>query len=404
MVRQKGTETMNRNNPWVQLALSILFMLGLGTVYSWSIFRLEVEQVLGIGSHLSGIPYMISLSFYALFMLLGGILPDRLSPRSKAMAGSLLIAGGWLMASLSQSLLTLTLSYGVLMGSGVGLSYGVPLKLIQGWFPKRRGLFSGIILGGFGLSPLLTAPLARLFLEAQGLQGAFRSLGLLFLLTLPVLAFFMAEREALIKPPLPSRPFPILKDPAFRRLYFLFFLGTLGGLSVIGISGSLGTLAYGIPPGTMALALSLFALAGALGRPFFGYLADRLGHEPGMTLAFALSGAAALSLLLSPPSPQIFIPAFALFWFVLGGWMALAPHATRSLFGGRGYARNYGLLFTAYGLGALAGVQLSGMLLAWGGGAGVFWLLLLASSLGLFLLQGRALAWGFLRMLWQVLG
>lgn len=395
---------MNRNSPWVQLGLSILFMLGLGTVYSWSVFRLEVEEVLGIGSHLSGLPYMISLSFYALFMLLGGILPDRLSPRSKAMAGSLLIALGWLMASLSQSLLGLTLSYGVLMGSGIGLSYGVPLKLIQGWFPRRRGLFSGIILGGFGLSPLLTAPLARFFLETQGLQGAFRSLGILFLLTLPVLAFFMVDREVPGKASLSSRPFSLLKDPSFRRLHFLFFLGTLGGLSVIGISGSLGTLAYGIPPGTMALVLSLFALAGALGRPFFGYLADRLGHEEGMVLAYILSGAGALSLLLSPPSPQVFIPAFALFWFVLGGWMALAPQATRSLFGGGNYARNYGLLFTAYGLGALAGVQLSGMLLAWGGRVAVFWLLLLASSLGLFLLKGRAMGWRLLGMLWQVLG
>ena len=85
---------MNRNSPWVQLGLSILFMLGLGTVYSWSVFRLEVEEVLGIGSHLSGLRYMIAFSFSALFMLLGGILPDRLSPRSKAMAGSLLIALG----------------------------------------------------------------------------------------------------------------------------------------------------------------------------------------------------------------------------------------------------------------------------------------------------------------------
>lgn len=85
--------------------------------------------------------------------------------------------------------------------------------------------------------------------------------------------------------------------------------------------------------------------------------------------------------------------------------MALAPQATRSLFGGGNYARNYGLLFTAYGLGALAGVQLSGMLLAWGGRVAVFWLLLTGFFSGALPPQrGRAMGWRLLGMLWQVLG
>jgi len=48
------------------------------------------------------------------------------------------------------------------------------------------------------------------------------------------------------------------------------------------------------------------------------------------------------------------------FWLVLGGWLAIAPTATTSFFGVKNYARNYGLVFFAYGVGAILGGLISG--------------------------------------------
>lgn len=62
-------------------------------------------------------------------------------------------------------------------------------------------------------------------------------------------------------------------------------------------------------------------------------------------------------------NPFIYTVSFAIFWFNLGGWLAIAPTSTLKLFGLKNYSQNYGLVFTAYGLGAITGVLKSGLLL-----------------------------------------
>jgi MFS family permease len=48
------------------------------------------------------------------------------------------------------------------------------------------------------------------------------------------------------------------------------------------------------------------------------------------------------------------------FWLCLGGWLAIAPTATNTFFGVKNYAKNYGLVFLAYGAGAILGGIVSG--------------------------------------------
>ena len=50
-----------------------------------------------------------------------------------------------------------------------------------------------------------------------------------------------------------------------------------------------------------------------------------------------------------------YLLAFCLFSFCLGGWLAMAPTITLRLFAPDHYAQNYGVVFTAYGVGALIG-------------------------------------------------
>jgi MFS family permease len=54
-------------------------------------------------------------------------------------------------------------------------------------------------------------------------------------------------------------------------------------------------------------------------------------------------------------SQWAYIICFALLWGSLGGWLAIAPTATASYFGMKDNAANYGLVFTAYGAGAVIG-------------------------------------------------
>ena len=58
----------------------------------------------------------------------------------------------------------------------------------------------------------------------------------------------------------------------------------------------------------------------------------------------------------------LYLLCFFGFWVTLGGWLAIAPTATAIFYGTKHYAKNYGILFTAYGVGAILGTLISGRL------------------------------------------
>jgi MFS family permease len=62
-----------------------------------------------------------------------------------------------------------------------------------------------------------------------------------------------------------------------------------------------------------------------------------------------------------------YLLAFCIFWFCLGGWLAIAPTTTLRLFDPDNYAQNYGIVFTAYGVGALLGTLATGSIRDWFG-------------------------------------
>jgi len=155
-------------------------MVLMGTVYAYSIFRTSIEELFEIGTFLSGIPYMTSLLFYALAMMITGRLIKPHLLRRIAMIGTILIALGWLISGITQSFVVFSLVYGVLIGTGVGMVYGIPIYMVQKLFPKRSGLMTGVILLGFGMSPLVTAPLVKILIDLAGLQNAFIIFSMIF--------------------------------------------------------------------------------------------------------------------------------------------------------------------------------------------------------------------------------
>ena len=187
---------MNKYKGYVCLLAGFLMMLCLGTVYSWSVFRSPIEAHFSITSLLSGLPYMTSLLFYSLFMVYTGRNRNRMSLKKWMFLGAAMISLGWILSSFAGHILLFTLSYGVMIGAGVGIMYGIPMLLVTEWFPMKKGLMVGIVLGGFGLSPLISAPLARFLIVSKGLMPAFLYLGLAFLVLLPLMTSMMNSPES----------------------------------------------------------------------------------------------------------------------------------------------------------------------------------------------------------------
>lgn len=345
-------------------------------------------------------PYMISLAFYALFMMLSGRYLDRHSPRKVLIFGGTLVVLGWMLSSVAPNIYLLTVTYGGIMGAGVGIAYGVPMSVVSRWFPEKKGFIVGVVLIGFGLSPLLTAPLASMLVSHFGLNQAFRILGLLFAILIPLLSWQMRIPEKDLRLELPEKKKAsfhkkdistkeMLGTGNFKRLYICFMLGTMMGLTVIGMTASVGIEFIKIPPDKIALLMSWYAIFNGLGRPTFGHLTDLLGNKRTMQLSYSLILTASILMLIAEEGSWIlYMVAFSLFWFNLGGWLAIAPAATLEYYGSHNYSQNYGVVFTAYGIGAIAGVSLSGILRDLSGSYDpIFWSILGICVIGILISQ-----------------
>lgn len=376
-VKTNNTDIKNskRISRWIYVILGIIFMMFLGTVYSYSVFRLSLEKIFNIGSTESGMPYMIALAFYALFMFITGKYLERFNPRTVMLVGGSLVSLGWILSSFAPNIIILTITYGCISGAGVGIAYGVPMTVIAKWFPEKKGFAVGMVLIGFGLSPLITAPLARTLVDYYGVSNTFLILGVGFGVAIPVLSYPFKYPTELDLENMKSISLvnnnkksletnEMIKTKSFIGLYINFIIASMIGLMLIGMTTSVGVEFIGIESDEVIKLIAMFAIFNGIGRPIFGWLTDKLSSKKAMLLSYLLIALAATLIIFAGESNKmIYIISFSIFWFNLGGWLAIAPTSTLKLYGMKNYSQNYGLVFTAYGIGAIAGVSTSGVLL-----------------------------------------
>jgi MFS family permease len=361
-------------NRWIYPAIGLVINLMLGTIYSWSVFRKPLESFFGWSTVESGLPFTVFLLAFALLMPFGGKLMEALGPRKTSLIGGALVGLGWfltsLVASLPEPLIFTLIFYGVIAGAGVGMAYGVPISVSSKWIPERKGLAVGLTILGFGLSPLITAPLANYLIHSVGLMSTFTYLGVAFGALLIILSIPLsfppggwtppsadtqaAETRALAE----LEPRQMIRTLAFYGLWISYALGTLGGFTAISLAAKYGQEVVGLTPELSAAATGVFAVFNGVGRPAFGYLCDRLGVRKTALTSFIMIFAAALLATQAYTLP-LYIVSFALLWLVFGGWLAIAPAGTSTFFGLEHLGTNYGIMFTGYGAGALIGPTLA---------------------------------------------
>lgn len=359
---------------WFLVLLGFIINLCLGSIYAYSVFRKPVQQLLNATATEAGLPFMVFLAMFAVMMFFGGQLMAKLGPRNLGILGGVIVGVGWMLASQSTSIGMLTIAYGVIGGGGVGLAYGAPLAVVGRWFPDKRGLALGLTLAGFGGSPFISANVAAYLIKSIGPMQTFFVMGAAFLVIL-VICFipFRYPVEGWVpagwKPATTGQSAvgqeftmgEMVKTGSFYGLFICYTIGCLAGLMAIGISSPVGQEIIKINAATAATLVGVFAIFNGVGRPLFGYLTDKLSPRSAAIISFVIILVCSLAMLTTGEGTLwTYVLSFIGFWLVLGGWLAIAPTATTSFFGVKNYARNYGLVFFAYGLGAILGGIISG--------------------------------------------
>jgi MFS family permease len=292
----------------------------------------------------------------------GGMLADRWGPRLVCMAGMISIAIGLFLTSLAQSLTTVYLSYGLLVGLGIALVYTPSIACVQPWFNKRRGLASGIASSGVGAGTLILPVVVSYLLTEINWREALQTMSAGVLL-IGLTAGFLLKRAPNLNGnssgQLPGLALSAaLTTPSFKWLY----MGTLLGAPVMFVPFahiSAAARDAGVPDAQAVGLVGLIGIGSLVGRFAIGWLADRMGRIKTLMLMQGLMG---LSYLVWAGAQDRWVFAAFALWFGLsyGSIVSLLPAICMDLFGGRAVSAIIGTLYTGAALGNLLGPVLAG--------------------------------------------
>jgi OFA family oxalate/formate antiporter-like MFS transporter len=279
MVRNDGTVSAVKR--YRILIAAVVMQMCLGATYAWSIFVLPLKQTTSIFQSTAQLPFSLFYFAFPATMMAAGTLLPKIGPRRCAVIGGLLFGGGWILASLGHFHFGFTiLGIGMIAGIGVGFAYIVPIATCVRWFPRHKGLVTGVAVAGFGGGAALVSHAAAALMETVGMSpfGAFGCLGLIFLI-LVVLAGTLMENPpddgAGARQPVPV--ILVLKDRSFAVLYVAMFAGLAAGFA---INANMKELCGDAAVRTGVRAVAAFALANAAGRIAWGWMFDRGRSTP----------------------------------------------------------------------------------------------------------------------------
>jgi len=321
---------------------------------------------------------------------------DKFGPRIVVMIGGILVALAWTVNSMASSIPMLYVGAAI-GGIGAGAVYGTCVGNAVKWFVGRRGLAAGLTAAGFGAGTAATVVPIQHVIEAYGYQSAFLWFGLGQGVIILLASQFLRAPAHKMQPTVPLHnpqttrsyaPAEVLATPLFWLLYVMFVGVASGGLIVTAqfasIAADFGVAKthfsmIGIAGTVLTVALVIDNVLNGLGRPFFGWVSDKIGREETMLIAFMLNAVAIWSLAQYGHDPVLFVACSAAIYFTWGEIYSLFPATCTDAYGQKYAATNAGMLYTAKGTASLL-VPLTAYVAAKNDWATVFWIGAIANA------------------------
>ena len=359
---------MRTNNRWVIAIAGVFFQIALGAVYAWSVFRVPLAKQFGWSISEVTLTFTISIFVLGIAAFFGGLWLNRKGPRIVALTGGVLYGLGVFLASFSHNLWWLYFSYGFIGGIGLGLGYIVPVAVLVKWFPDRRGLITGIAVGGFGAGALITAPVATRLIQSVGVLSTFAYLGIGYLIVTVIAGAFMQNPPDGWKPEGWS---PTATETAQRAghdfklgealrtwqwyaLWLLLFLNTCAGISVISQEAPIFQELTGVTAVVAGGMVGVASLGNAVGRVFWAWVSDLITRRATFFVMFLLQ---VLLFWFLPNVASASLMTIVTFVVLMcyGGGFGTMPAFAADYFGPKNVGPIYGLMLTAWGFASAFG-------------------------------------------------
>ena len=354
---------MANTNRWGLAAAGLLMQMALGAVYAWSVFRVPLSKQFHWSISQVTLTFTICIFVLGVSAFFGGLWLNKKSPRIVALTGGLLYGIGVFLASFSaDKLWWLYLSYGLIGGIGLGFGYIVPVAVLVKWFPDRRGLITGIAVGGFGAGALVTAPLATHLIQSVGVLQTFAWLGIGYLVVAMATGCLMRNPPDGWKPAgwIPSaaqnaqraaKDYTLggaLRTWQWWALWALLFLNVSAGISLISQESPMFQEIAKVSAISAASMVGIVAIGNAVGRIFWAWISDAITRRWTFVAMYVIQVALFWIFPTISSASTLTVVSFVIL-MCYGGGFGTMPAFAADYFGAKNVGPIYGLMLTAWG-------------------------------------------------------
>jgi OFA family oxalate/formate antiporter-like MFS transporter len=360
---------MSEGKRWGIALAGILMQMALGAVYAWSVFRTPLVKAFHWSISQVTLTFTICVFVLGFAAFLGGLWLNKSGPRPVALTAGVLYGLGVFLACFSANKLWwLYFSYGIIGGTGLGFGYIVPIAVLVKWFPDKRGLITGIAVGGFGAGALVTAPIAQRLIVSVGVLHTFAYLGIAYLIVVVGAGWFMQNPPAGYAPAgwTPSATQKSQRAAAdytlgsalgtwqWWALWLILFLNTTAGISVISQEAPMFQEIAKVTAVVAAGMVGIASIGNAVGRVFWAWVSDGITRR----WTFVLMYVCQVGLFwVMPNIGQASLLTVLTFIILMcyGGGFGTMPAFAADYFGAKNIGPIYGLMLTAWGFASAFG-------------------------------------------------
>jgi OFA family oxalate/formate antiporter-like MFS transporter len=356
-------------NRWAIAIAAVFLQMALGAVYAWSVFRVPLSKQFGWSIPDVTWTFTIAIFVLGFASFFGGQWQSRSGPRVVAVTGGVLYGLGVFLASFSaHKLWWLYLSYGFIGGIGLGLGYIIPVAVLVKWFPEKRGLMTGIAVGGFGAGALITAPVATRLIQSVGVLTTFAYLGIAYLIVTVITGWFMQnpppgyapagwKPSTALASQRSTRDYTLgeaLRTWQWWALWLLLFLNTSAGISIISQEAPMFQEFAKVSAAVAAGMVGIVSIGNGVGRVFWAWVSDLVTRRMTFLIMFAIQVVLFWVLPGLHTTTVITIVTFVIL-MCYGGGFGTMPAFAADYFGPKNVGSIYGLMLTAWGFASAFG-------------------------------------------------
>ena len=354
-----NSQTSNR---WLIVLGTIIVQMGLGSIYTWSLFNQPLVDHFGWQLNSVAITFSITSFALAFSTLFAGKLQDRWGIRRLIVTAGIVLGAGLIISSQVSALWMLYIMAGVVVGFADGSAYITSLSNLIKWFPEKKGLISGISVGAYGTGSLLFKYINGALIQNVGVSHTFLYWGIIVMILVIGGSFLVREAQVTSQSQsvkgVQANDYTVkemLKTKEAYLLFIMFFTACMSGLYLIGIVKDIGVSLAGLDVTTAANAVALVAIFNTIGRIILGALSDRVGRLKVVAGALLMTAIAVSVLSFVKLNYGLFFACVAGIAFCFGGNITIFPAIVADFFGLKNQSKNYGIVYQGFGIGALSG-------------------------------------------------